>query len=439
MKKLSYAVIIFLIVLLNVSFSYAKIPEIVLQQKNAVVTIYINDKDGKQIATGTGFIIDSNGIIATNYHIVSRCLEDNNTLLIKMENGASSPLSDIVNFDKKNDVAIFKIDGKELPIVKIARNYKPKKGRNIVVVGSPSGMETTVLAGIISSIHRKGGIIQITAPISPGSSGSPVFNSKGEVIGVATFNIIRGKNLNFAIPVKHVADLLKGTKKPKKKEIVNSEPLPAVKPVPPSQELTAVEWVKKALALWVGENITDPLKAIEYLNHAITLQPKFADAYGLRGLVYAKLGQYQRAIEDLSEAIRLNADDAVSYKNRGVAYTKLGQHQRAIEDLSEAIRLKPDDASSYSMRGSAYATLGQYNKAHEDFNKTITLRPNDSGAYYNYACMFALQKNAAQACKWLQSAIERGYNNWEHIKEDKDFDNIRDTACFIDILNKSGK
>jgi len=152
MKKLSYAVIIFLIVLLNVSFSYAKIPEIVLQQKNAVVTIYINDKDGKQIATGTGFIIDSNGIIATNYHIVSRCLEDNNTLLIKMENGASSPLSDIVNFDKKNDVAIFKIDGKELPIVKIARNYKPKKGRNIVVVGSPSGMETTVLAGIISSI-----------------------------------------------------------------------------------------------------------------------------------------------------------------------------------------------------------------------------------------------------------------------------------------------
>jgi Flp pilus assembly protein TadD len=91
------------------------------------------------------------------------------------------------------------------------------------------------------------------------------------------------------------------------------------------------------------------------------------------------------------------------------------------------------------MRGSAYATLGQYNKAHEDFNKTITLRPNDSGAYYNYACMFALQKNAAQACKWLQSAIERGYNNWEHIKEDKDFDNIRDTACFIDILNKSGK
>ena len=88
MKKFSYAGIIFFIILLNVSLSYANIPEIVLNQKRAVVTIYVNDKDGKQIGTGTGFIIDSNGIIATNYHVMSMCLKNDNTSFVKMENGA---------------------------------------------------------------------------------------------------------------------------------------------------------------------------------------------------------------------------------------------------------------------------------------------------------------------------------------------------------------
>ena len=339
MKKLSYAVIIFFIILLNVSFSYADIPEIVLNQKKAVVTIYVNDKDGKQIGTATGFIIDSKGIIVTNYHVMSMCLEGNNTTLIKMENGAFFPLNELVNFDEENDVAIFKIDGKDLPMVKIARNYKSKQGENIVVVGSPLGLETTVSDGIISSIRGKGGIIQITAAISPGSSGSPVFNSKGEVIGVATFYIIGGQNLNFAIPVKHVENLIKGTKKPKKKGIVNSEPLSTVTPAPapPSQELTAEGWFNKAWALWFEGKFTDPPKAIEYLNNAIKLQPDSVAAYTSRGIAYTNLGQNQRAIEDYNQVIRLKPDLAKTYNIRGDAYYKLGSYQKAIDDYSEAI------------------------------------------------------------------------------------------------------
>lgn len=236
MIKFSHAVIIIFIILLNISFSYADIPGIVLNQKKSVVTIYVNDKDGKQIGTGTGFIVGSDGIIATNYHVMSMYLDGDNKLLIKMENGAFFPLNNVVNYDEENDVAIFKVDGKELPRVKIAKNYKPKQGESIVIIGSPLGLETTVSDGIISSIRGKDSIIQITAAISPGSSGSPVFNSKGEVIGVATFLIKGGQSLNFAIPVKHVANLLKGTKKVKEKGIVNSEPLPAVKPPPASSE-----------------------------------------------------------------------------------------------------------------------------------------------------------------------------------------------------------
>ena len=576
MTKYSYAVIIFFIILLNVSFSYARIPDIVINQKKAVVTVYVNDKNGKQISTGSGFIIESNGIIATNYHVISKCIENNNTLLIKMENGAFFPLSEIINYNEENDVAILKVDGKELPKVTIAKDYKPKQGEDIVVIGSPLGLETTVSDGVISSVRGEGGIIQITAPVSPGSSGSPVFNSKGDVIGVATFLIKGGQNLNFAIPVKNVANLLKGTRPPKKNEIAESKPLPAPAPLhePTAMDIKkAEEWYKKAIALWNGQKFINPKRAIAYLNSAIRLNPNDADSYRHRGIVYSELGQheqavedynkaislkndnanayhsrgiaydslnqhqraiedfneaislnpdhtnayhsrgiaygslnqyqraiedfneaislkpdnvaayitrglayyklnhYQRAIEDFNEVIRLNPDNTYAYNlrgiaygslnqhqraiedfnkaislkpdnvsayiSRGIAYCKLNQHQRAIEDFNKAISLKPDNVAAYVNRGGAYSSLGQYNKAREDFDKGISLKPNDPGSYYNYACMYSLQKDAKQACEWLQLAIIRGFKNLKQIREDKDFDNVRNMECFINLLKES--
>jgi len=226
-----------------------------------VRNVGINDKDGKQIATGTGFIIDSNGIIATNYHVISTLLKANNTLLVKMENGAYFPLQGLIDVDEENDVAIFKVDGKELPIIKLSKDYIPKQGEEIVVVGSPLGLETTVSDGIISSVRGQDGIIQITAPISPGSSGSPVLNSNGEAIGVATYLIKGGQNLNFAIPVKHVANLIKKSMMPKKKGIVDAlSKAPAPDPMPnpfavrleKANALFADKKYKEALPEYVG-------------------------------------------------------------------------------------------------------------------------------------------------------------------------------------------
>src|SRR3972149_6231253 len=119
-KSLPKIISILSLLLFIVSLAYAKVPDIVLNQKKAVVTIYINDKEGKQISTGTGFIIDQNGIIATNYHVIEKWLEVlESTLLVKMENGAYFPVENLVSSDKDNDIALFKVEGKELPTVKI--------------------------------------------------------------------------------------------------------------------------------------------------------------------------------------------------------------------------------------------------------------------------------------------------------------------------------
>jgi len=242
-----------------------------------------------------------------------------------------------------------------------------------------------------------------------------------------------------------------------------------------SRGLRAGDWYKKAVALWdTNDNkYADPERAIEYLNQAIRmrsdiaagymargiaygilgqhqraikdfnevirLEPDDALAYNNRGITYGKLGQYQRAIEDYNQAIRLEPDYAKAYGNRGVAYKNLGQYQRTIKDFNEVIRLEPDDALAYNNRGATYAYLGQYKNARADYDEAIRLKPDYGGAYYNYACSFSLQKDATRACNWLKLAIERGYKNWKHLETDKDFDNIRNEKCFVDIIKENVK
>ncbi|NCO67602.1 MAG: hypothetical protein COY75_08795 [Nitrospirae bacterium CG_4_10_14_0_8_um_filter_41_23] len=159
---------------LIVSIAHAKVPDIVVNQKKAVITIYINDKEGNQITTGTGFIIDKNGVIATNYHVIEKWLEAlESTLFIRMENGAYFPIEELINYDEDNDVALFKVEGKELPTVKIVTGYKPKQGESIVVIGSPMGLETTVSDGIISNVRGKRGLHSDNRPCLNGKQWKP--------------------------------------------------------------------------------------------------------------------------------------------------------------------------------------------------------------------------------------------------------------------------
>ena len=150
-----------------------------------------------------------------------------------------------------------------------------------------------------------------------------------------------------------------------------------------SDGLAAVDWFYKANALWNGKKLADPIKAIEYLNNAIKLQPNHANVYNNRGIAYASLGQYQLAIDDYNKAIRLEPDHASAYNNRGNAYANLGQHQQAIDDFNHVLRLEPNHASAYNNRGIAYFKLGQYKRAIVDYNKALRLEPDHANAYNN--------------------------------------------------------
>ena len=173
----------------------------------AVVLIKTFDENNKPMGQGSGFFISTQGHLITNYHVVEGAYSAN---IITMA-GKTYPVKGIMAKDVEGDVAKLLIDvpDSEIPVLELA-NVLPSVGEDIAVVGNPLGLESTVSRGIVSAIREIpifGNIVQISAPISPGSSGSPVLNMKGQVIGVATFILREGQALNFAVPSAKILDL----------------------------------------------------------------------------------------------------------------------------------------------------------------------------------------------------------------------------------------
>ena len=172
--------------------------------QEATVKIEIFDKTGTKLGTGSGFIVDSSGIIVTNKHVMKNAI----SAVVTLNNGDTYKDAIIRDFDEIKDIAIIKISGFDLPKVKLGNSKDLKGGEKVIVCGSSLGKFFNSLSeGIISSIRQsKKGFryIQMSAPISHGNSGGPVFLENGDVIGMATASRDDGQNLNFAVPINYI-------------------------------------------------------------------------------------------------------------------------------------------------------------------------------------------------------------------------------------------
>ena len=166
--------------------------------------------------TGSGFIIESDGYIITNAHVVAQA----DTVLVKLADKREFE-ADILGLDRRTDVALLKIKAKNLPKVKFGNPEKIKVGQWVAAIGSPFGLENTMTVGVVSAKGRAlpqenfVPFIQTDVAINPGNSGGPLFNTEGEVIGINSQIYSRTggyMGLSFAIPIDvaiNVAEQLK--------------------------------------------------------------------------------------------------------------------------------------------------------------------------------------------------------------------------------------
>jgi len=351
--------------------SIESLPSLIKRIKPSTVMIFAYDDKGEFLQLGSGFFISQNGDVITNYHVIQGA----SSAEIKTSDEKTYPITYIVAGDEQNDIIRLSVNIPSQYVYPLSLSKTiPEVGERIIVYGSPLGLENTVSDGIVSAIRDipdYGRIIQITAPISPGSSGSPVLNMQGEVIGIASFQMVEGQNLNFAIPSEKIISLI----------LIEENKISITKKVF-KQESQAekdsdfyAEAYQKALYFFSKREYEKALPYLEIAINTDNLSLK-ENVYSHLGFCNGVLGNYMKAIEAYKQVVHINPNNANAYYNLSVTYKNLDLYKEAIEARKQVIRIDPNDPFDYYNLGEYYDHLGLYKDAIEAYKQAIHIEPN---------------------------------------------------------------
>ena len=400
MPKSGAFIIAALLFILNVSpvSSQENLPVLVKKAESSIVVIVTYGEKGNMLGQGTGFFINQEGDVITNSHV----LEGASRAVVQTTDGKEHALLRVLAEDKEGDLVQVSVEipkGAVRPLH--IRKDLPEVGERIIIIGTPFGLDKTVSDGIVSAVRDVpafGKIIQVTAPISPGSSGSPVIDMQGEVIGVATFFVVAGQNLNFAIPGERIAKLGRGP------EDTLSE----------RTEKRLRDWLASAEGLYTtGLHLLwaeEYAKALPYFAETVKRSPGHAAGYFQIGYCLSKLGQYKEAIESYKQALRITPKEAAVHGNLCAAYGKTGRYDEAIGSCKAAIQLKPDFAEAYSNLGWTYQRVGRHQEAIQACKQAIRLKPDLSSAHYNLGNSYSSLKEYEKAIDSYKEAIRTQFD-----------------------------
>ena len=336
------------------------LPELVRRVKPSVVSVITYDQKGEVKITGSGFFVRP-GQILTNLHVVEGASRaEVRTFEGK---GRTYAVEGLLAVDAEGDLALLDVSSAldRSRAVETSATL-PEEGEKIFVIGNPLRLEGSVSDGIVSAVREVpnlGKIIQITAPISHGNSGSPVFNMKGQVVGVVTIRVMNGQNINLALGAGRAAELAAG------------------------ERLLSFEEVAKSKSTLKAESLAD----WSYLN----------------GLNSLWLGNYDSALGHFENAVNKNPERADAWIQVGFCKVKQGKNQDAIRAFQQALRLRPNSYEAHNKLGDAYYYAGNYRKAAESYKQAVALRPDLAEGYYNLGmAQFELGDRAAAAAQALR-------------------------------------
>lgn len=313
---------------------------------NSIVVILAYDNNGN-VFQGSGVVIDDNGLIVTNHHVC----KDASRIEVKHYSKEIKDV-EIHKYDEVKDILILRVPGSTFKPIEYGSSTNLKAGQRVYAVGSPEGYENSISEGIISGFRTDENnvkLIQMTCPITDGSSGGAVLNSKGELIGLSVSGQHEG-SLYFAVPVNDVYALL-------------------------GMETNIAEF-------------TDPVKYYEI------------------GALANENKNYKDAEVYFSKYLEKFSSDASAYYNRGYARFKLKEYSKAISDFSTVLETSGAASESFFYRGNCYYSLKDYKNARLDYTKALEQEPDNSDIYYNRGYANFKLKLYADAVNDWQRAIE---------------------------------
>ena len=412
------------------AFAQESLPDTVASVKPSVVLIVTYNSAGKPLAGGSGFCIAA-GRIVTNYHVITGAAR----ITVRLGSGSTHLVRKVLVADKDLDLAILETG---LDISKIVplqlTSVLPREGERLFVVSNPEGLAGSVADGIVSAIRRfpDGSLlVQITAPISHGSSGGPVLNMKGQVIGVAVGSFKGGQNLNFMIPAAAVARLSARMSAPvgavpiiERKTLptavtVKVEPTP-IFPKPEIRERSPVE----AKRLYVegvrgeqikttgkGQNIAKLQAAMSFFESAIQVDSSLADAWRELGRTEWRLGRLRDdkilqadATAALRKAIELAPDQYETYAMLAARLATSGDLPSALSVCDPLI--KAGKAAGFLCQGSVFESADKQDKAIECYQTGVQAHPTDEALLRALVTVLESKQRYGETVPYWQSLIK---------------------------------
>lgn len=397
--------------------------------QKSIVTVITYDLEDKVSNIGSGFFISKSGILVTNHHVLTGAYK----AVIKASDGNQYPVAAVLAENQLVDLIKVRIEIPHDRVTPIALSEEePAIAERVVVIGSPLGLDQTVSEGIISAVREipaTGKIFQLTAPISPGSSGSPALNLRGEVIGVATFQLAKGQNLNFAVSIKALQSLTEKAAAPSITEwtIRNSRQGPALAETLCSKgvRLTIQGEYQEALTFFkkaAEANPDDPIAwyglgscyvglgqtedAIKAYKQPIAVNPDNASAHFVLAMYYKAIEQFQRAIQSLLEVIRIDPNSIQARFELGRVYRKLERTEEEIDSFQKILEINPNHVPTLFGMGQTMGRIGRYDEAVDLFNRASEVEPDNALIHYNLGVTYHLMNQSSDEIRAYTRAIQ---------------------------------
>jgi tetratricopeptide (TPR) repeat protein len=391
--------------------------QIFKQVSPSVVVVHVSDSTGKGIALGSGVVIER-GVVITNCH-VAEAGQKLEVSLLKTAYAASVRYA-----DPDRDLCELSVPKLLAPPVTFGDSQHLEVGQRVYAVGAPEGLELSLSEGLVSSVRSSAGLhfIQTTASISPGSSGGGLFDDHGRLVGITTFYVTEGQNLNFALPadwIHGIAERAKATaqatSKAQQVEVSRVMKVMAleVKSDWPGALSACQQWVKaQPDSIWAWECLGEAYEQLREYEKAVQAYQRAAEngtmdtwAWSQLGASLDKLNRYNEAAEAYLNAVRLDTADSKTWVGLGLTYGVLHNYGDAVEALQTALRLDPQNASAWAVLGMVYEELDEYGKAAEADEQAVQLNPKDATSWGGLGLAYGKLRENQKASEALERAV----------------------------------